>query len=171
MPNLNELLTFDYTNEHVFEHDLLVKNNFSNPNIYTANGDLKKRWYVYFSFRNPKTGKLQRMKNIYGKTNSYKTKEDRLLFLSAYRKKLLYLLNHGYNPFEDNSELHQKRRRPGHLAGKPLHLANSHLLVGVAVVCRRPDHLDHPGWLGGVGRSVCLVHLPHCQRLAQPQRQ
>jgi len=109
MPNLNELLTFDYTNEHVFEHDLLVKNNFSNPNIYTANGDLKKRWYVYFSFRNPKTGKLQRMKNIYGKTNSYKTKEDRLLFLSAYRKKLLYLLNHGYNPFEDNSELHQKR--------------------------------------------------------------
>ena len=71
MPNLNELLTFDYTNEHVFEHDLLVKNNFSNPNIYTANGDLKKRWYVYFSFRNPKTEKLKRMKNIYGKTNSY----------------------------------------------------------------------------------------------------
>jgi len=109
MPNLNELLTFDYTNEHVFEHDLLLKSNFSTPNIYSAKGDLNKRWYVYFSFRNPKTGKLQRMKNIYGKTNSYKTKEDRLLFLSAYRKKLMYLLNHGYNPFEDNVELHQKR--------------------------------------------------------------
>ncbi len=109
MPNLNELLTFENTIEHVSEHDLLLKKNFSKPNIYTANGDLNKRWYVYFSFRNPKTGKLQRMKNIYGKTNSYKTKEDRFLFLSAYRKKLLYLLNHGYNPFEDNAELHQKR--------------------------------------------------------------
>jgi len=70
-----------------------MKKDYSNPQLYTANGDIKKRWYVYFSYRNPKIGKLQRMKNIYGKTNSYKTKEDRLLFLSAYRKKLLYLLN------------------------------------------------------------------------------
>ena len=50
MPKLKELLTF----EHVFEHDLLLKKNFSTPKVYTANGDLKKRWYVYFSFRNPK---------------------------------------------------------------------------------------------------------------------
>ena len=37
-------------------------------------------------------GKLQRMKNIYGKCNSYKTKEDRLSVLTQYRKKLLSLL-------------------------------------------------------------------------------
>lgn len=114
MPNLNELLTFYFTNEHVFEHDLLVKNNFSNPNIFIANSDLKKRWYVYFSYRNSKTGKLKRTKIIYGKTNSYKTKEDRLLLLFTYRKKLLYLLNHGYNPFEDNSELYQKNQDLDH---------------------------------------------------------
>ena len=109
MFNSNQILTFDYENEHVFEHDLLVKKNFSNPKIYTAKGDLSKRWYVYFSFRNPETGKLQRMKNIYGKTNHYKTKEDRMWILSAYRKKLLQLLKKGFNPFEDNSEIYSEQ--------------------------------------------------------------
>jgi len=56
MPNLNLLLTFEYPDEHVLEHDLLMKKNFSNPKIYTAKGNLAKRWYVYFSFRNPETG-------------------------------------------------------------------------------------------------------------------
>jgi len=109
MPTLNELLIFDYQNEHVLEHDLLVKKNFSTPKIYNANGDLEKRWYVYFSYRNPQTGKLERMKNIYGKSNNYKTKEDRLSVLSAYRKKLLQLLKAGFNPYENNTELYEKR--------------------------------------------------------------
>ena len=56
---LNQLLTFDSENEHVLEHDLLKKKIFSPPKIYTANGDLSKRWYVYFSYRNPETGKLR----------------------------------------------------------------------------------------------------------------
>jgi len=46
MPNLNELLTFEYENAY----DLPVKKNYSFPKIYTANGDLNKRWYVYFSY-------------------------------------------------------------------------------------------------------------------------
>lgn len=109
MPTLNEFLIFEFPNEHVFEHDLLLKKNFSTPKIYTANGDLKKRWYVYFSFRNPETGKLQRMKNIYGKVNNYKTKEDRLFVLATYSKKLLQLLKQGYNPFDENLVLFRKR--------------------------------------------------------------
>ena len=112
MSIINEMLIFDSENEHVFEHDLQMKKNFSNPKIYTCKGDLSKRWYVYFSFRNPKTGKLQRMKNIYGKVNNYKTKEDRMFALSMYRKKLLQLLNRGYNPFEDNSALYKKETVP-----------------------------------------------------------
>ena len=111
MFNLNEILTFEYQNEHVLEHDLQMKKNFSNPKIYTANGDLSKRWYVYFSFRNPKTGKLQRMKNIYGKCNNYNTKEDRLSVLTIYRKKLLQLLKEGFNPFENNNELFENRSK------------------------------------------------------------
>lgn len=109
MFNLNEILTFEYQNEHVLEHDLQMKKNFSNPKIYTANGDLSKRWYVYFSYRNPQTGKLERMKNIYGKCNNYKTKEDRLSVLTIYRRKLLQVLKEGFNPFEDNSDLLKKR--------------------------------------------------------------
>ena len=113
MPILKELLTFEYESEHesehVFEHNLLVKKKFSSPKIYTANGDLKKRWYVYFSFRNPKTGKLQRMKNIYGTVHHYKTKEERLTVLSIYRRKLVFLLNKGFDPFENNSELYLQK--------------------------------------------------------------
>ena len=110
MSTLNELLNFECQNEHVLEHDLQMKKNFSTPKIYNANGDLKKRWYVYFSFRNPETDKLERIKNIYGKSNNYKTKEERLSVLTAYRKKLLQLLKAGYNPFEDNSNLYSKRK-------------------------------------------------------------
>ena len=87
-----------------------MKKNYSNPKIYTANSDLKKRWYVYFSYRNPKTGRLKRITPFYGDANKYKTKEDRLFVLSAYRKKILELLKKGYNPFEDNTELYQKHK-------------------------------------------------------------
>lgn len=111
MPKLKELLTFEHESEHVFEHRLLVKKNYSTPKLYTANGDLKKRWYVYFSFRNPKTGKLQRMKNIYGTVHHYKTKEERLTVLSIYKRKLMFLLDQGYNPFENNSELYLKKNK------------------------------------------------------------
>lgn len=86
-----------------------MNKNFSNPKIYTANGDLKKRWIVYFSFQNPETGRLKRVTPFYGNANKYKTKEDRLYVLSAYRKKLLELLKKGYNPFEDNTALFQKQ--------------------------------------------------------------
>lgn len=109
MSNLNKFLIFECQNEHVLEHDLPVKKNFSSPKIYNANGDLKKRWYVYYSYLNPQTGKLQRMKNIYGKCNSYKTKEDRLSVLTQYRKKLLSLLQEGFNPYHDNPDLYAKR--------------------------------------------------------------
>ena len=72
---------------------------FSTPKINTANGDLTKRWYVHYSYRDPKTGNLKRMNNIYGSANSYKTKEDRLAVLSIYRKRLIKLLKEGYDRF------------------------------------------------------------------------
>lgn len=75
MPTLNELLIFDTQNEHVLEHNLLENKNYSTPKIYNANGDLSKRGYVYFSYRNPVTGKLQRMKNIYEKQTTTKLKK------------------------------------------------------------------------------------------------
>ena len=50
------------------------------------------------------------MKNIYGVTNNFNTKEERLTVLTTYRNKLLKLLKEGFNPFEDNSELLEKRK-------------------------------------------------------------
>ncbi len=114
MSTLQKFLTFEHESEHVLEHDLSNKKIFSAPKIYNANGNLSKRWYVYFSFRNPSTGKLERMQNIYGKTNVYKTKEDRLAILSSYRRNLLQLLKEGYDPFKDNTDLFLKRKEKAH---------------------------------------------------------
>ena len=110
MSNFNKSLTFDIQNAYESAYDLRVKKSYSSPKIYTANGDLKKRWYVYFSFRNPKTGRLKRVTPFYGDVHKYKTKEDRLFVLSVYRKKILELLKKGYNPFEKNAELFQKEK-------------------------------------------------------------
>ena len=110
MPTFVYQLIVNPQNEHESEHDFPVKKHFSNPKIYTANGDLKKRWYVYFSFRNPDSGKLSRMKNIYGISNKYKTKEERLSILTVYRRNLLKLLKEGFDPFADNTQLLEKRK-------------------------------------------------------------
>ena len=108
MQSIHKFLTFTPKIEHNLEHDSKVLPLFSSPKIYTAKGDLSKRWYLYFSFRNPKTGKLKRMANIYGKVNHYKTKEARMSVLSSYRKNLLFLLNQGFNPFLENTELYEQ---------------------------------------------------------------
>ena len=102
---------YELENEHKTEHEMKKKLPFSSPKIYTAQGDLKKRWYVYFSYVHPDTGRKKRVKNIYGIANRYKTKEERLYVLTMYRKNLLTLLKEGYNPFKDNTELYEKQRR------------------------------------------------------------
>ena len=103
-----DLITLDFLNEHDLEHDLEHKKKFSTPKIFDANGDLSKRWYVYFSYRNPETGKLKRMKNIYGGANRFKTKSERYSVLNLYKKRLHRFLKQGYNPFEDNTNLYLK---------------------------------------------------------------
>ena len=104
MKILKQILTFEYESAY----DLTLKKNFSNPKIYNASGDISKRWYVYFSFREPKSGKLKRLTPFYGIANKFKTKEERMEVLMVYRRTLLKLLNQGYNPFADNSELYQR---------------------------------------------------------------
>ena len=106
MPSLYELLAIKHQNEYESAYDLLMKRNFYSPKIYSAKGDLKKRWFVYFSFRDPKSGKLKRFTPVYGKANTYKTKEERLEVLVVYRKTLLKLLKQGFNTYSDNVELY-----------------------------------------------------------------
>jgi tRNA U38,U39,U40 pseudouridine synthase TruA len=108
MPSIYEHLTLTTEIEQDFEHDPKVLPLFSTPKIYTAKEDLSKRWYVYYYFRNPKTGKLERMANVYGKVNHYKTKESRMSLLSSYRKNLVLLLKQGFNPFIEITELNKE---------------------------------------------------------------
>jgi integrase len=97
-----------------------MKLNYSDPKIYTGGVTisnwskltykekkeaLRKPWYVYFSFRNPKTGKLVRQPNIKAGVNKLKTKRDRHAFLKTMQQALLQLLQYGFNPYEDNSAL------------------------------------------------------------------
>ncbi|GAA4298222.1 tyrosine-type recombinase/integrase [Aestuariibaculum suncheonense] len=110
MAIIKEILTLAYVCEYESAYDLSQQKKFSNPKIFTAKGDLSKRWYVYFSYRNPKTGKLKRVTPIYGEANRYKTKEERLFVLTKYQKVLLKLLKEGFNPFEDNSALIEQRK-------------------------------------------------------------
>lgn len=100
MPKFNVFLLNEYRNAYV----LTAKKNFSEPKIYDANGDLSKRWYVYFSFRNPKTGLLEKQTPIYGNANTFKTKQERYEILNAYRKSLKKLLEDGLSPFDDNQK-------------------------------------------------------------------
>ncbi|TCK64898.1 site-specific recombinase XerD [Winogradskyella wandonensis] len=110
MQTIYDLITLEVQNEHDLEHKPEHKSLFSEPKIYDAKGDLTKRWYVYFTFVNPKTGKKERCKNIYGKTNRYKTKSERYYILNIYKKRLSKLLHEGFNPYADNQELYEKRK-------------------------------------------------------------
>ncbi|WP_298304239.1 site-specific integrase [Flavobacterium sp.] len=105
---------------HENVHDFTMKLNFSEPKIFTGGIDitkwstlskaeqdnaLKKDWYIYYSFRNSKTGKLERQPNIKAGANKFKTKKDRFEILKTLQRNLLLLLERGFNPYNDNSEL------------------------------------------------------------------
>ena len=69
MSKIIGLLTKEYANAY----DLAHKKQFSLPKIYDANSDLSKRWYLYYSFRNPTTDKLDRQTPVYAGVNLFKT--------------------------------------------------------------------------------------------------
>ena len=105
---------------HENVHDFPMKVNFSEPKIYTGGVDinswskltkkeqkaaLAKPWYVYYSFRNPKTNRLERQTNIKGGVNKYPDKRSRHHILKIMAKSLSVVLEEGFNPYQDNSEL------------------------------------------------------------------
>ena len=101
-------------------HDLPMKLNYSEPKIYTGGVDitawsklsakakkeaLLKKWYIYYSYRNPNTGKLERQTNIKAGVNLYKDKKSRYHILIQLKESLEFILKNGYNPYEDNTSL------------------------------------------------------------------
>ena len=96
--------------EHDFEHDLKEKKKYSEPKIYDADGDLSKRWYVYFSFR--KTADLTLIRfpnNMYAP--QHLDKKERLQWLKTIQRNLSILLKDGFNPYnpENNFEFDTER--------------------------------------------------------------
>ncbi|MFL0093581.1 site-specific integrase [Tenacibaculum maritimum] len=118
MPKLIDFLRNVHENVHDFQI-VKPKKKYSEPKIYTGGIDiskwskltkeeqkkaLSKPWYVYYSFRNPKSGKLERQDNIKGGANYYRTKKERIEILETYCRNLSRLLTQGYNPYEDNKD-------------------------------------------------------------------
>lgn len=108
MHTIFDYLARELENEYESEYDSTLKKKYSTPKIYSADGNLSKRWYVYFSYRDPDSGKLKRQTPIYSNANKFKTKEDRLSVLVTYRKALQKLLKKGYSPYSDNKKLFAK---------------------------------------------------------------
>ena len=115
MPNILLLLQRVHQHVHQTAHTL-EKKIFSQPKIYTGgvnitlwnelskaeqNQALLKDWYIYYKFKDDKTGKLKRMTNIKGGCNKFKTKKERLKILTQLRDALEYLLDKGLNPYLD----------------------------------------------------------------------
>jgi len=84
-----------------------MKKNYTVPKIYHGGDDfdLSKRWYVYYSFKHPETGKMVRQSPIFANLNRlYSTKRERLKAFKILRETLEYLLKEGYSPYEDNEQ-------------------------------------------------------------------
>ncbi|MFK8274009.1 tyrosine-type recombinase/integrase [Capnocytophaga canimorsus] len=91
-----------YENEYTNAYAMKNRGVYSIPKIYDANGDLSKRWYVYFSFRNPKTGKMERQTPVYLGVNKLKKLSDRREAIKVLRDALEKALANGtINPYEN----------------------------------------------------------------------
>ncbi|WP_281239016.1 tyrosine-type recombinase/integrase [Flavobacterium praedii] len=99
MPKIIDLLSNEYANAY----DLEYKSQYTAPKIYDANGDISKRWYVYYSFRNPVTDKLERQTPIYAGVNRFNTLRERKHAIKILAKAVENILESGFNPYDEDS--------------------------------------------------------------------
>ena len=106
MSKIYHLLTKEHENAHVLSY----KKKYSVPSIYDANGDLSKRWYVYFSFRNPATDRLERQTHVYAGVNQFKTLKERKEAIKILAKAIETILENGFNPYDDAISIDQSKK-------------------------------------------------------------
>ena len=106
MSKIIDLLTKEYANAY----DLAHKKQFSLPKIYDANGDLSKRWYVYYSFRNPSTDKLERQTPVYSGVNLFKTLKERRGAIKILARAIETILENGFNPYDDSISIDEIKK-------------------------------------------------------------
>lgn len=70
------------------------------PHLVDAGGDVTKKWWVEYSFRNPKTGVMQRFRNYTLFTN-VPTAKSRYNIAAKFVSKLKVKIESGWTPFSD----------------------------------------------------------------------
>ena len=97
MAKILHILQTEYETEYAMSN----RGQYTKPKIYDAGGDITKRWYVYFSYRDPQTGNLVRQKPIYLKVNQRcKTLSERRAVIKKIRDVLeRHLENGSINPY------------------------------------------------------------------------
>lgn len=73
--------------------------NYKKAKVYDADGELKKQWYVYYSFKNPATDKFERFK-VFNDINSETTKAGRYDLANYYKNIINIWLEEGNSQFE-----------------------------------------------------------------------
>jgi len=73
------------------------------PKLYDCGGNTKKQWFVYFSYRNPKTKKMRRWK-IFDGFHGLPTKKARYAHGETLISEYTAKLKSGWNPFSEESE-------------------------------------------------------------------
>ena len=74
--------------------------NFKKITAHDAEGDLTKRWFIYYYFLNPKTGIYERIRES-AEINRILNVKDRRVALYALLKARTILLEKGYSPFDN----------------------------------------------------------------------
>lgn len=83
---------------------------FTKPKIYNAGGDLSKRWYVYFSYRNPITGKMERQSPVYLSINKHNTFEERTKVAKDIRNIVEKMLKEGHVPTQYQQQFYDESK-------------------------------------------------------------
>ncbi|MGY8914997.1 MAG: tyrosine-type recombinase/integrase [Flavobacteriales bacterium] len=115
MKGLHKKITNEYVEEYVNRPRIELVNYFSKPKLYIPtkrkNGkevptiEKGKRWYVFYYFRNPATGKMgNRPFKIYRKLNSLTSIKERKKVGKMMCDIMYDMLKGGYSPYDEDSK-------------------------------------------------------------------
>lgn len=116
MPNKLKNIALLHKTLHDFNKELKKQKKYSEPKIQHFNYNLKYVWYVYYAFRNPITGYLERMPSII--CSKTLNKSERLEYLKTIKQNLSEMLKDGLNPFDINNEIEEIQQYDIHEALK-----------------------------------------------------
>ncbi|MEM1337248.1 MAG: hypothetical protein AAGF96_05835 [Bacteroidota bacterium] len=134
------------------------KGSWSKLNKQEKQKALKKRWYVRWSYRNPKTGMMERQGNVYGGVNECRTYKERIEALKTYQRNLIGLIDRGYNPFDESRDitdtLSVKEAISEALKIKQLHMKHESFTRFKSDIRRFHDYLNSNGFTNRFITSV-----------------